>query len=142
YAVAIVYSRLSMRGFPPLVAPTAQLSMATLFALPLSLFIEQPYHLPLPSWAALGSLLVLAAMGTALAFVVYYFLIERIGASSISMVTYIIPVVGVILGVTLLDETLAWNAYAGCAFILLGVMIVNGVIPLPALWRRWAGAAV
>ncbi|HMQ50729.1 MAG TPA: DMT family transporter, partial [Anaerolineae bacterium] len=43
YAVAIVYSRLSMRGFPPLVAPTAQLSMATLFALPLSLLIEQPY---------------------------------------------------------------------------------------------------
>jgi drug/metabolite transporter (DMT)-like permease len=141
YAVAIVYSRLSMRGLPPLVAPTAQLGMATLFALPLSLFIEQPYRLPMPSWAALGSLLVLAAIGTALAFGVYYFLIERIGASAISMVTYIIPVVGIILGVVLLDEALAWNAYAGCALILCGVMFANGLIRLPALWRRLAGAA-
>lgn len=136
YGIAIVYSRLHLRGLPPLVAPTAQLSLATLYMLPLSLLIEQPYNLPVPSWAALGSLLALAVFGTALAFVIYYYVIERTSASNISMVTYLVPMFGVALGVMILNEQLGWNAYAGCAFILLGVMVVNGLFKTSGWWRR------
>ncbi len=127
YGVAIVYSRLNLRGQPPLVAPTAQLGLATLYMLPLSLFIEQPFQLPIPSLPALGSLITLAVFGTALAFVVFYRIIERVDASYASMVTYLVPVFGVTLGVLILGEQLQWNAYAGCALILTGVMIVNGI---------------
>lgn len=136
YGVAMVYSRLNLRGLPPLVAPTAQLTVATLYMLPLSLLFERPFLLPLPSFAAAGSLFVLAALGTALAFVIYYRLIEQASASFVSMVTYVIPVFGVFLGVVVLNETLDWNAYAGCALILVGVMLVNGVFKsLPGLRR-------
>ena len=141
YAVAIVYTRKNVRGLPPLVGPAAQLSMATLYLLPLSLLIERPFSLPGPSWPALGSLLALAIVGTALAFVIYYHVMEQTNATYLSMVTYIVPVVGLILGVIVLDEQLAWNAYAGCALILMGVMIVNGVFK-PTRWRRLAGAAL
>jgi drug/metabolite transporter (DMT)-like permease len=135
YGVAIIYSRRHLRGLPPLVGPTTQLLLATLFLLPLSLLIEQPYHLSAPSWPALGSLLALSVLGTGLAFVIYYVLIERVSATYLSMVTYLVPVFGVILGVWVLKEQLDWNAYLGCTLILLGVMIVNGLFRITS-WQR------
>jgi drug/metabolite transporter (DMT)-like permease len=135
YGVAIVYARRNLRGLPPLVAPAAQLSMATLYLVPLSLFIERPYTLAMPSWPAIGSLFTLAAFGTALAFVIYYRIMEQASATSLSMVTYMVPIVGTVLGVVVLNEQLGWNVYAGCALILLGVMIVNGVFRLVG-WQR------
>jgi len=142
YGVAIVYSRLNLRGQPPLVAPAAQLTVAALFMLPLSLFLEQPFNLPAPSWAAFGSLFTLATFGTALAFVVYYYLIERVSATYVSMVTYVVPVIGVILGVLILNEQLRWSAYIGCVLILIGVMIVNGKFEKTITWLRRPGNAV
>lgn len=133
YGVAIVYSRLHLRGLPPLVAPTAQLSLATLYMLPLSLWIEQPFRLPAPSLQAVGALLVLAVFGTALAFVIYYRIIERTPATYVSMVTYLVPIFGVILGVLVLGEQLRWNAYLGCILILSGVMVVNNLFR-PVFW--------
>jgi drug/metabolite transporter (DMT)-like permease len=136
YGVAMVYSRLHLRGLPPLVAPTAQLSLAALYMLPLSLWFERPFSLAAPSWSAWASLLVLAIFGTTVAFVVYYRLIERTSATYVSMVTYMIPVFGLVLGVLVLDEQLGWNSYLGCGFILVGVMIVNGVFDRSLHWLR------
>ncbi|MBI1882150.1 MAG: DMT family transporter, partial [Chloroflexi bacterium] len=102
---------------------------------------EQPFGLAAPSWPALGSLLALSIFGTGLAFVVYYRIIEQSSATYVSMVTYLVPVFGVILGVLILNEQLGWNAYLGCALILLGVMIVNGVFKAAA-WRRPSDVAV
>ena len=53
------------------------------------------------------------------------------------MVTYVIPIFGVILGVLVLGEQLTWYALAGFALILLGVMVVNGLLAnhLP-VWPR------
>jgi drug/metabolite transporter (DMT)-like permease len=141
YGIAIVYGRRNLRGLPPMVAPTAQLLLATLFMLPLSLGLEQPFNPPAPSWPALGSLLALGVFGTGLAFVVYYRIMEQTSATYVSMVTYLVPVFGVILGVVILNEQLGWNAYLGCALILLGVMIVNGVFRL-AVWQRSSNVAV
>jgi drug/metabolite transporter (DMT)-like permease len=141
YGVAIIYSRRHLRGLPPLVGPASQLLLAALFMIPLALLFERPFELPAPSWPALGSLLALSIFGTALAFVVYYYLIERVSATYVSMVTYLVPIFGVILGVLVLNERLGWNAYLGCALILLGVMIVNGVVRVVS-WQRPTDVAV
>lgn len=141
YGVAMVYTRKNLRGLPPLVGPTAQLTMATIYLLPLSLWFEQPFFRPLPSWPALGSLLSLSMLGTALAFIIYYRLLETTSATFVSMVTYLAPVIGVILGVAILHEHLGWNTYAGFVFILLGVMVVNGAFKI-LNWRRLAGVGV
>lgn len=135
YGVAIVYSRLHLRGLPAMVAPTGQMILATLYLLPLALLVDRPFSLPLPSLPALLSLLALAVFGTAVGFIVYYRLIETAAATYTSMVTYLIPVVGVILGVLVLGERLAWTSYAGCALILLGVMTANGLFKNIARWR-------
>ena len=136
YGIAIVYARLHLRGLPPLVAPTAQLLLASLYMLPLSLLVDQPFRLPLPSLAAIASVLALGVLGTAVAFVIYYMLIENTSATYVSTVTYIVPIFGVALGVLVLGEQLQWNAYVGCALILVGVMIVNDVFRELLAWFR------
>jgi drug/metabolite transporter (DMT)-like permease len=65
YAVTIIYSRRHLRGLQPLVAPTAQLLMATLFLLPISLVLDQPYTLPLPSLPVIGAILALSLSSNA-----------------------------------------------------------------------------
>ncbi|WP_374688701.1 DMT family transporter [Promineifilum sp.] len=138
YGIAIIYSRAHLRGLPPLVAPATQLSLATLFMLPVALLIDRPWQLAAPSPAAAASLVALGILGTGLAFIVYYRLLETANPTYISMVTYVIPVFGVILGVLVLDEQLTWYALAGFALILLGVMVVNGLGAnyLPVLRRQ------
>ncbi len=130
YGLAMVYVRRYLKSLPSLVAPTAQLLMATIYMIPLALYFERPFSLSWPSLQAVGSLVALAVIGTALAFVVYYKIIEVAGATYLSMVTYLMPVFGVILGVLVLNEQLAWNAYLGCGLILSGVMAVNGRLPM------------
>lgn len=133
YAITIIYSRQHLRGLPPLVAPTAQLMMAAIFLLPVSLVLDKPFTLALPGWPALGGLLGLSLWGTAVAFAVYYHILEKMNATDLAMVTYLIPIFGIALGVIVLGETLSWNVYLGCALILLGVMTVNGVFQFR--WR-------
>ncbi len=130
YGMAMVYARRYLRTLPSLVAPTAQLLVATIYMIPLALYFERPFSLSWPSLQAVGSLVALAVIGTAMAFVVYYKIIEVAGATYLSMVTYILPVFGVLLGVLILNEQLTWNAYVGCGLILSGVMVVNGRLPL------------
>jgi drug/metabolite transporter (DMT)-like permease len=82
-------------------------------------------------------MLALGVLGSGLAFIVYYRLLESANPTYISMVTYVIPIFGVILGVLILDEQLTWLTLAGFALILVGVMVVNGLLAnrLPVLPR-------
>jgi len=138
YGVAIVYGRNHVRGLPPLVAPASQLSLATLYMLPIALIVDRPWQLAAPSPAAAGSLVALGILGTGMAFIVYYRLLETASATYLSMVTYVIPIFGVILGVLVLGEQLTWHSLAGFALILLGVMVVNGLGAnyLPVIGRQ------
>lgn len=138
YGVAMIYSRNHLRGLPPLTAPTAQLLLATLYMAPVAMLFDKPWTLDRPSPAALGSLFLLGILGTGLAFIVYYRLLETAGPTYIAMVTYVIPIFGVILGVLVLNEQLTWYALGGFILILLGVMVVNGLFAnhLPMVRRR------
>ncbi len=134
YGAAAVYERKFLRGIWPALVTTGQLGLAALYLLPLALWFERPYLLPMPSWKPMGAVLFLAIFGTAIAFVIYYYALERTDASTVSMVTYLIPVVGVFLGVVVLGEEVTWYTYLGSVLILLGVMTVNGVFKFR--WHR------
>jgi drug/metabolite transporter (DMT)-like permease len=76
----------------------------------------------------LAALAALGMMLTALAFIVFFWLLPRIGATNISTVTFIAPVSAVLLGVVLLGETVdIWKA-AGMAAIFLGLLLIDGRI--------------
>jgi drug/metabolite transporter (DMT)-like permease len=136
YGISLVYARLNLRGFPPLVGPTAQLIAASILVLPVALLVEKPFHLT-PSVPALSSLLALGIFGTAAAYFVYYKLIDSAAATFISLVTYLLPPIGVVLGVIFLHENPGWYSLVGLTLIILGVMIVNGLAA--STWKRIRG---
>jgi len=58
YGIAFVYARQRLPQLPPLVGPAAQLVMASVWLLPITLVVDQPYTLPAPSWPVIASLLL------------------------------------------------------------------------------------
>lgn len=83
--------------------------------------------------AVVGSLVVLGVLGTGLAYLWNVTVLTRWGPTATSTVTYITPVVGVALGVLVLDERLGWHEPAGAVLVLLGILLAQGRL------RRRAG---
>lgn len=126
YGIAMVFGRLNLRGLPPLVGPTAQLICSATMIVPLSLIVDRPFTIS-PSLPALLSAATLGIFGTAFAYLIYYRLVDSAGATFISLVTYLLPPIGLVLGMIFLDEEPLWFSFAGMLLILAGVMIVNQV---------------
>ena len=72
---------------------------------------------------AAGSLLALGALGTGLAYLLFHGLIRRIGATTATTVTYLMPIVSTVLGVIVLSEGVAWHEPVGAAIVLGGVLL-------------------
>ena len=85
---------------------------------------EKPFLVPsLPiTWIAA---LWLGILGSGLATIMLYYLIHEIGPTRATLVTYIFPVGGVILGVLFLDEPLSWQLLVGSALIIFSLAVVN-----------------
>jgi drug/metabolite transporter (DMT)-like permease len=80
----------------------------------------------------LGSVLALGTLGTGAAFLVFYVLIERVGATNTTLVTYLIPLVAVVAGAVVLGERLPPEALAGGVLIGLGIWLAQrGTRPGP-----------
>lgn len=77
---------------------------------------------------AIGSIAYLAVLGSAVAFVVYYTLLQQVAVTTLALLSYVYPVVAVALGYLVLGEVLGPRTLAGAACILAGIMI--------ATWRR------
>lgn len=124
YAVSSVYVRKTtedtpgiMRSAVPLISASAVMWMATLL-------FESPVEFPQlgVTWVAL---LWLGIFGSGVAFVMAYYLIHEIGPTRTTMVTYLFPLGGVILGVTFLQEQLTWQLITGAILIVLSLVVAN-----------------
>ncbi|MCL5951068.1 MAG: DMT family transporter [Chloroflexi bacterium] len=124
YAIATLLARKYLQGVSHAVASLGQLGTAAIWMMPLSLAFDNPFSLR-PSVAALASLLILALLGTAFAYVLYYWLIEHTGATRTSLVTYLIPITGVAWGAVLLHEAIEWESILGLLLIIAGVAFVS-----------------
>lgn len=124
YGVSMVHARRNLRGLPPLVGPTMQLGLGALMLLPFTLIFEWN-RLAVPTGAPLASVIFLGVMGTGLAYIVYYALLERGSATFLSLVTYFLPPSGVFLGMAIRGERPGLSAFIGCALIIVGIVVVN-----------------
>src|SRR5574341_417229 len=124
YAVAVLIARKYLLSMSHVVASTGQLASTAFFMLPLSLAFDSLSVLR-PSLAAIGSLVTLALLGTAFAYILYYWLIEHTGATRTSLVTFLIPITGVMWGALLLGERIGWEAIVGLVLIIAGVGLVS-----------------
>ena len=127
YGLAGVYGkRFAQLEIPPLATATGQLCASSMILIPLTLWIDQPWTFVMPSIEGMGSLLGIALLSTALAYVIYFRLLKTAGATNLLVVTLLIPVSAIILGVFLLDESLEPQHLSGMAVISLGLLIMDG----------------
>lgn len=132
YAIGMVYARKNIRPpAEPLVLPTLQLVTASIYLIPLALWIDPPFHPLSISWNVWGSVIGLAFLGTVLAFITYYKIVINHGATALSTVTYILPIFSTFFGVLFLNERINMSFCIAALFILVGTMVTNGLIKLP-----------
>ncbi|MEY2516610.1 MAG: hypothetical protein QOJ89_3968 [bacterium] len=127
YAIGTHYLKLRLRSVPPLTIAASTMIASAIVLLPLMAF-----NLPsqTPSLDAVGSLILLGAGGTGIAFAIFYTLIADVGPTRASLVAYIAPGFAVIYGVTLLDEPLTVGGIVGLVLILAGSWLAaEGRVP-------------
>ena len=127
YGLAGVYGkRFAQLEIPPLATATGQLCASSMILIPLTFWIDKPWTMAMPSIEGMGSLLGIALLSTALAYVIYFRLLKTAGATNLLLVTLLIPVSAIILGVFLLDESLQPQHLSGMGVISLGLLIMDG----------------
>jgi drug/metabolite transporter (DMT)-like permease len=124
YAVTALYARKRLQGQPPLVLVTGQMTTGMLFMLPISLLIDRPFGLA-PSLQAVASWIGLTVLGTVVAYLIYFTLIQRTSATFTTTVTYIVPINGLVLGTLVLGEPLSATLLGSLVLIMLGVLLVR-----------------
>jgi len=141
YAIGMVYARKNINPPPQkLVLPTMQLLTTMLYMVPLACLIDPPLAVSSLSLQTWGSLLGLCILGTVFAFIIYYKIVLKYGATALSTVTYILPIFSMTFGVIFLDEPFTLNLGFAALLILLGTMVINGFIPVKFLRKGPAAA--
>ena len=123
YGLGAVYMRSLLREQDPVSLTMLQLVLALVIASVALVAVSgtPDYSLSLEAW---GSLLVLGTLGTGIGYVAFVWLIENIGSVRASLVTYIVPVLALLLGWLVLDESIGVNTIAGFLLIIGGVATV------------------
>jgi drug/metabolite transporter (DMT)-like permease len=124
YACAAIYGR-RFKSINPLIVATGMLCGSTIMMTPLALVIEQPWNLS-PGITTLMALFGLAAVSTSLAYIIYFQVLATAGPTNLLLVTFLIPVSAILLGVVVLGERLAWNAFVGMGLIFVGLIAIDG----------------
>ena len=119
YAGGAVFSR-GFRGLDPMAPAAGSLLCGAAILLPVSVVFERPWTLA-PSMTSVLALLGLAIFSTAIAFVIYFRLIQTLGSVGTTAQAYLRVPIGVALGVLLLGEKLSPTAWIGLACVVIGV---------------------
>ena len=133
YGFAALWGRRHLQEVPPLKSATCQLLSSTLVMTVVVAIVDRPWTLPAPSmetWLALGGL---ALFGTAIAYVVFFEILSRAGASNAMLVTLLIPVTALLLGNLVLAEPILAHELAGAATIGVGLLFIDGRLPRKAM---------
>lgn len=127
YAFAGVFGRRFKRlKVDPIVVAAGQVTGAALMLAPLALFIERPWTLPMPAPSTWAAIVGLAVLSTALAYILYFRILQRAGATNLLLVTFLIPVSAIALGVSVLGERLNGSEIAGMVLIGAGLVAIDG----------------
>lgn len=141
YGVMYAFFRRRISKFPPLENAAGQLIYATLLLAPVAVVVEGPPTTVGTAPAAL-SLLGLALLSTAAAYLVFFRLLASAGATNTSLVTFLIPVNATLLGALVLDEQFGPSFFAGAGLIMAALIFADDNIQkkLRALFRRRGSA--
>jgi drug/metabolite transporter (DMT)-like permease len=124
YATAITFSRRYLRNQPPVLQAGLVVIIANALVWVAAPVAERPLNLPetATAWFAIAWLGVL---GSCVAYLLFFYLINAWGPTRASLVTYVFPVIGLVLGLVFLNEPADWRLLAGSLLIVGGLAVVN-----------------
>ena len=140
YGVAINYTKRHLLDVAPAAAACGQLMVATAVLLPVAVVTSITGSFSVTPTRAL-SVVLLGVFGTGIAWVIFYGMVAELGPTRSSLVTYLVPIVAVMAGVTFLSEPLTSRLVLGAVLVIVGVLAVNQY-GVAAMMRRLRPGAV
>ena len=135
YAVGNVYARRNVQGLRPMIPAVFQVGFALVITTVLAFTFERPLELRLNT-EAIVAVVWLGIMGSAFAYLAYFRLLKRWGATRTSMIAYLLPVFGIVLGFVVLAEPIDGRLLLGTALVIGGVALVNSKFGSRRLYGR------
>jgi drug/metabolite transporter (DMT)-like permease len=126
YGLAALVARRLLKNSPPLGTATFQLMASTVMMAIVAGAIEQPWRLAMPGPATWLAVLGLASLSTALAYIVFFQILRRSGATNVMLVTLLIPVTAILLGWLVLGEPISAREIAGAMIIGSALLVIDG----------------
>jgi drug/metabolite transporter (DMT)-like permease len=102
-----------------------QVAFAALLTVPAAIIVDRPFSDVHPTPEAVFAVAWLGFLGSGVAYLAYFTLLRTWGATRTSMVAYLLPVVGIVLGAIVLDDPVTLNRLAGTALVIAGIALVN-----------------
>ncbi len=124
YAASVLFAGRTVRHLPPLQVSIGQLGVAAVLTAPFGL-AQLPDEAP--SAGAVAAVVTLGALGSGIAYLLYFRIIASAGASRAILVTYLVPAFALVYGAVFLDEHVTATALAGLALILGGTALATGL---------------
>jgi drug/metabolite transporter (DMT)-like permease len=137
YACGAVYARRNIHGLRPMIPAIFQVGFGLLIVSVLAFAFENPLATQFTP-ASLFSVIWLGLLGSGLAYLVFFRLLGRWGATRTSMVAYLLPMYGIVLGALVLNEPVDGRLVLGTALIIGGVALVNSNLGSRLMVRRRA----
>jgi drug/metabolite transporter (DMT)-like permease len=130
YACGNVYARRHVRGLAPMVPALFQVAFAAAITVPLALLVDRPLSEVHPAPIALLAVVWLGVLGSGLAYLCFFTILRWWGSMRTSMVSYLLPLVGIAAGALVLGEAVTANRLGGTALIVAGIAIVSSPLAL------------
>ena len=126
YGVSALVARRLPSDVPPLGAATFQMLVSTAMMVVVAGAVERPWQLPMPGATTWLAVIGLAALSTALAYIVFFHILRRSGATNVMLVTLLIPVTAILLGVLVLEEAISLCEIVGALVIASALLVIDG----------------
>jgi drug/metabolite transporter (DMT)-like permease len=126
YGLAALYARRKLSNSPPLATATFQLLASSLMMAVVAAWVERPWRIAMPgptTWLAITGL---AALSTALAYIVFFQILRRSGSTTVMLVTLLIPVTAILLGSLVLGESVSAREIIGALVIGSALLVIDG----------------
>jgi drug/metabolite transporter (DMT)-like permease len=135
YAAGGVYARRNVRGLRPMIPALSQVAFALLYTTVLALLLERPWEAQITTEAWL-SVAWLGLLGSGAAYLVFFRLLGNWGATRTSLVAYLLPIWGIVLGALVLSEPIDGRLVIGTVLVISGIALVNLRRSLRTAFRR------
>jgi drug/metabolite transporter (DMT)-like permease len=126
YGISALIARRHLVDTPPLATATFQMLASVAMMTVVAGVVERPWELPLPGASTWLAVLGLAALSTALAYIVFFQILRRSGATNVMLVTLLIPVTAILLGYLALGESISLREIFGAFVIGSALLLIDG----------------